>query len=183
MKGYYIIAGALCFLLAGLVGSDYLATSISTDGTAILATSGENTNGSFASRVMTLDPAQLSRTVTANEDLFQELTVQGKGPVLFAEYGSDRTQPLRTDERCSFLQQYMDQGLGEASRYLSGILGSGTYASSQRIGDGLDGMSDVNGTGMVVLGSEILGNRSLLSHGFVSGNFSARDIFRYGGRL
>jgi hypothetical protein len=131
---------------------------------------------------MTLDPAELSRSVTANEELFQELVVQGKGPVLFADYGSDRTQPVRTVERCSFLQQYTDQGLGEASRSLSGILGSGTYASSQRIGDGLDGMSDVKGTGMVVLGSEILENRSLKSHGFVSGNFSARDIFRYGGR-
>ncbi len=183
MNGVCIVVGALCFILAGLVGSDYLATSISTDGMAMLATSGEDSNGSFTSRVMTLHPAQMSRSAFGDGELSEELSVQGSGPVLFDEFGSARMQPVRIDERCSFLQQYTDHGLKEASRYLSGILYSGSYESSRQIGKEFSGMTGVNGSGMVVLGSQILGNRSLMSQGFVSGNLSVRDMFRYGGRL
>ncbi|WP_394698595.1 hypothetical protein [uncultured Methanospirillum sp.] len=41
----------------------------------------------------------------------------------------------------------------------------------------------MNGSGLVAFGSAGSGNRSLKTRGFVSGNLSVQDIFRYGGRV
>jgi hypothetical protein len=49
------------------VGADFASTSISTDETAMLASSENNENGSFASRVMSVGNSQMSRTITGDE--------------------------------------------------------------------------------------------------------------------
>lgn len=60
MNWKFILSGSIFLILAVFVGADYVSTSISTDGTMMIASSGDNENGSFASRVMTVDQYQLS---------------------------------------------------------------------------------------------------------------------------
>ena len=89
---------------------------------------------------------------------------------------------IRVSENwCAFLDTPSDQQVGEASLYLSGIVGPGEYDSSRTIGGGLVGETAVNGSGLVLLGSERSGNRSLNSHGVITGNMSVRDLVRYEG--
>nr|WP_319538408.1 hypothetical protein [uncultured Methanospirillum sp.] len=52
MNWKFILSGGVFLVLAGLVGGDFVSTSISTDGTVMPASSGNTENGSFASRVM-----------------------------------------------------------------------------------------------------------------------------------
>ena len=49
MNWKFILSGGVFLVLAGLVGADFVSTSISTDGTMMLASSGNTENGSFAS--------------------------------------------------------------------------------------------------------------------------------------
>ncbi len=87
MKKDCVAVGLVCLILAGLAGADYLATSISTDGTAMLATSGSDLNGSFVSRVMGVDATRMVRTVSGDENE-QDLAVSGTGPVLVSDFAS-----------------------------------------------------------------------------------------------
>jgi hypothetical protein len=49
MNKEFIISGFVFLVLAGLTGADFISTSITTDGTMPLGSSGHNDNGSFAS--------------------------------------------------------------------------------------------------------------------------------------
>ena len=183
MNGGCIIAGAVCFIIAGLVGADYLATSINTDGSVMLATSGSDANGSFASRTLALDSAQVSRSFTGSDEMNADLSVRAAGPVLLSDYASGVLGQDEIRKLCTFLDMPSYQQTREASLFLSGIVDQGEYETSRTIGSGLAGISGVNGTGLMIFGSQGQGNRSLQSHGFVSGNMSVRDIVRYGGKL
>ncbi|WP_181391571.1 hypothetical protein [Methanospirillum lacunae] len=55
MNWKLVLSGGIFLVLAAFVGADYVSTSISTDGTMMIASSGNNENGSFASRVMAVD--------------------------------------------------------------------------------------------------------------------------------
>ena len=53
MNWKFVVSGGLLLVLAGLFGAaDYVSTSITTDGSFLLASSGQTDNGTYASRVM-----------------------------------------------------------------------------------------------------------------------------------
>ncbi len=183
MNGWGIMAGVAFILGLGLIGTDYLATTITTDGSVMLATSGSDGNGSFASRTMALDSSRVSRSVSESDELNTDLTVRGTGPILLSEYTSSIVHQPGISELCAFLDNPTDRKTDGASMYLSGIIDPGEYELTRTLGTGLAGTSLVNGTGMLILGSQSNGNRSLESHGFVSGNMSVKDLVRFGVRL
>ncbi|MDD1728312.1 MAG: hypothetical protein LUQ50_04480 [Methanospirillum sp.] len=183
MKALLLVAGSICLVLAGIAGADYLATTISTDGSVMLATAGSDENGSFVSRAMALDSAQVSRSVSGEDEMQSDLSVRGSGPILFSDstFGILKRPDIR--EICDLFSIPYDHETGEASMYSSGILQQGTYSIMRSTGSDLFGMTTVNGSGMMLLGSQTQGNRSMESRGFVSGNMSVSDLVRYGGRL
>jgi len=184
MNWNFIITGGIFLVLAAFVGADYVSTSISTDGTMMVASSGNNDNGSFASRVMAVDTSQLSRSITGDEDFQTDLVIHGSGPILASDYASARTPAKVLDEvACTFLTDSRVQAAQVSDLYSMGMLQNGSYEISRVVGSGLTGGTVVNGSGMVGFGSETVGNNSQKTRGFVAGNLSVRDFVRYGGRL
>jgi len=64
-------------VLAVLAEVDYVCSSISTDGTLMLATFGHTDNGSYVYRVITVDQTEISRSMTEDESLETSLSVKG----------------------------------------------------------------------------------------------------------
>ncbi|MDD1730420.1 MAG: hypothetical protein LUQ50_15300 [Methanospirillum sp.] len=176
------VVGMTFAILIGLAGADLIATTISTDGSALLSTSGSDANGSFASRVMTVDTARLVRTVPGDES-GDDLVVSGSGPVLFSDFASALLMGSEVWDRCRFLDTVSDRSPGEVSVYTAGILQGGEFDASRTIDSGLSGATRVNGSGLFAFGFQETGNRSLKSRGFVTGNMSVQDLFRYGGKV
>ena len=182
MNWIFLVSGGLFLVLAVLVGADYLSTSIVTDGSFVLASSGQTANGSYASRVMAADASELTRSMTGGESLVSDLSVKSSGSVLVSDYASGKSALIPESVACVFIRHI--QGQEEASElYSMGILNKGMFAASRVVGPGLTGGLDVNGSGMMSFGSQNTGNNSLRSSGFVSGNMTIRDFVRYGGRL
>lgn len=182
MNWIFVISGGLFLVLAGLVGADYVSTSISTDGTFMLASAGQTDNGSYASRVMAVDNSEISRSMSGGENLESDLSVTGSGPILVSDYASGKTIHLPDTIACAFITE-MQKHDQESELYTMGILNRGSYATSRVIGPGLTGGLEVNGSGMMNFGSQTVGNNSLRSSGFVAGNMTIRDFVKYGGRL
>jgi len=182
MAGRYGVVCIFCLILAGFVGADLIATTISSDGAILLSTSGDDANGSFASRVLSLDTAMVSRKVSAEDTMEAVTSMSGAGPMVFSDYSSGILVLPDIREMCTFLDDGHDRTRGESSLYSSGILYGGEYEISRVIGSGLEGETVVNGSGMLVFGSESHDNRSLQSRGFVTGNMSVKDFTRFGGR-
>ncbi len=182
MNTRYILAGIICLIFTGLVGADLIATTISSDGSVMLTTSGDDANGSFSSRAMTLETAQVSRSVTGEEKMDALIAVSGKGPVIFSEYASGISALPDTRPVCTFLDTQPYTKGSDSSMYLSGILSGGEYQVSRTMGTGLEGETGVNGSGLLLFGSASANNRSLRTHGFVTGNMSVRDVARFGVR-
>jgi hypothetical protein len=177
------IAGIVCIVFAGLCGAEYLATSIQTDGLAVLKTSGVDANGSLVSRAMAMDEARITRTVSAENEMESELSVRSKGPVLFSEFASSKIPAPEIHEFCTFLLQFEQETSQESAQYASGVMQQGAIDLTHTVGPGISALTSVNGSGLLVLGSRNQENQSLTSHGFVSGNMSVSDLVRYGGRL
>ena len=177
-----LIAALLCLLLAGPLCADLIATSISTDGSMMLKTTGSDENGSFESRVLSRDESVVSRTAGDESSLDDELTVRSSGPTLFSGYADALLSTSGMKTICALLETPLETE-GSAEAYTSGIIQGGGYTSSQTIGPGLSGMTAVNGTGLLLLGSGTDGNRTLRTAGFVSGNMSVQDIVKYGVKI
>jgi len=178
-----MFSGFVFLVLAGFVGADFISTSISTDGTMILASSGHNENGSFASRVMTADSSDVSRSISGSEILETGISVKGSGPILVSDYASHVQRGMVDPAACVFLLDDRLQATGHSDLYTSGILSQGRYALSRTIDSGLSGGTEVNGSGMMSLGTQVVGNTSLRSSGFVAGNMSINDFVKYGGKI
>lgn len=182
MNWIFLVSGGLFLVLAGLVGADYLSTSIVTDGSFMLASSGQTANGSYASRVMAADASEITRSMTGGESLVSDLSVKSSGPVLVSDYASGKSALTPDSLACVFIRHIQEQEEG-SELYSMGILNKGNYASLRVVGPGLTGGLDVNGSGMMSFGSQKFGNDTLRSSGFVSGNLTIRDFVKYGGRL
>ena len=180
MKGRYLITGVLFLILASVGGVEYLATMVSTDGSVMIASSESDDQGSAASRAMAVDSVRLSRTISGNGGMGSDLSVKSSGPVLFAEYASNLLQKSELKELCAFLNNSGDQDSRESSQYATGILRNGEYGSSLTRGPDLNALTQVNGSGMIVFGSQSQNNCSLQSRGFVTGNMTVNDLVRYG---
>jgi len=183
MRGWCFIAGMLFLLIAGLAGADYLSTTISSDGSVMLASAGSDENGSLASRVMTLDAAKITRSMTGDSDLHSDLLVVGAGPFLISDVASGFVKAKELVSGCVFLDNAGDHRVGESSVYATGIMQKGEYDASRSIGSDLIGLTAVNGSGMMMLGTQRSDNKSLFSRGFVTGNMSIHDFVRYGGKV
>lgn len=176
MRWNVLTLGSLFVILASLTGAEYLGTTISTDGTILLSGSGEDANGSFASRVMTGGVSELTRIINGDESGV-ELSVKGAGPVLFSDYTTGKSvSPLSSV--CVFLTRDQVTGGSRSDLFTSGILEHGVYTMSRVSGPGLSGETLVNGTGLMILESKILGNDTSGSRGFVSGNMTVHDLVR-----
>ncbi|NLV26781.1 MAG: hypothetical protein GXY48_06405 [Methanomicrobiales archaeon] len=182
MNWIFLVSGGLFLVLAGLVGADYLSTSIITDGSFVLASSGQTDNGSYASRVMAADVSEITRSLTEGESLVSDLSVKGSGPILVSDYASGKFTQIPDSLACVFIRHIQGQE-EESELYSMGILNKGSYTASRVVGPGLIGGLDVNGTGMMSFGSQKIGNDTLRSSEFVSGNMTIRDYVKYGGRL
>jgi hypothetical protein len=182
MNWKFVISGVTFLVLAALVGADYLSTSILTDGSFVLASSGQTDNGSYASRVMAADASELTRSLTGGESLVSDLVVKSAGPVLVSDYASGKAGSIPDPLACVFIT-HIQELEEESELYSMGILNKGMFAASRVVGPGLTGGLDVNGSGMMSFGSQKIGNSSLRSSGFVSGNMTIRDFVKYGGRL
>ena len=182
MNWKFVFSGVTLLVLAALVGAEYLSTSILTDGSFVLASSGQTDNGSYASRVMAADASELTRSITGGESLVSDLLVKSSGPVLVSDYASGKTAPIPDPLACVFISHIQEQE-EKSELYSMGILNKGMFAASRVVGSGLTGGLDVNGSGMMSFGSQNNGNNSLRSSGFVSGNMTIRDFVKYGGRL
>lgn len=182
MKGEYCALALICLVISGLAGADYLATTISTDGSVMLTSAGSDANGSFASRVMASDRAEVHRSVSESDETESDLSVRSSGPMLFSDFASAIWKGSNLNKVCTLLAGQDDPSDGEVSVYSSGII-KGEVDTVRQVGSGLSGQTSVNGTGLMVLGSQSERNRSLGSRGFISGNMSVQDLFRYGGRL
>jgi hypothetical protein len=177
-----IITGCLFLVLAGLTGADYISTTITTDGTSLLATQGNNDNGTYASRIMTVDASSVSRSLSGGESLESDVSVKSTGPVLISDYASGAKYTIPDNIRCVF-SDWMEKQGQESELYSAGILSKGSYTASWVAGSGLTGGTEINGTGMMSFGSQTIGNDSMRSYGFVAGNMTVRDFVKYGGKL
>lgn len=183
MNWSFIFLGCLFLVLAGLTGADYASTSISTDGGLMLASVGNCDNGSFASRVMTVDQSEISRSVSGGDTLETDLSVKGSGPVLVSDYASGKTWSILDKAACVFLTDARMQPVQSSELYFTGVVDTGRYKASRVVGPGLAGGTEVNGSGMMNFGSHTVGNNTLRSSGFAFGNMTVRDFVRYGGRV
>jgi hypothetical protein len=181
-RGRGILIAIVCLLLAGPLCADLIATTISTDGSVMLKTSGSDENGSFTSRILSRDDSHVTRTAGDDKGLFEDLTVRGSGQTLFSEYADALLSTSGIKTICAFLDTpHEDERYADA--YTSGIIQGGGYTSSRSISQGLSGRTAVNGTGLVFLGSDTEGNRTFRTSGFVSGNLSVDDMVKYGVRI
>jgi hypothetical protein len=140
MNWKFILSGGVFLVLASLVGADFVSTSISTDGTMMLASSGNNENGSFASRVMAVDTSHLSRSITGNDEYQTDLIIQGSGPILASDYATARVSPEVLDEMaCTLLTDTRVQAAQVSDLYTLGMLRNGSYEISRVVGSGLTG--------------------------------------------
>ena len=182
MNWKLLISGGMFLVLAGLVGADYLSTTITTDGSFVLASAGQTDNGSYASRVMAIETSEIVRSMSAGNNLVTDLSAKSSGPILVADYASEKTSMVPDSVTCSFIRHIQDQKEG-SELYSMGILNNGSYEASRVVGPGLTGGLDVNGSGMMSFGSQKFGNDTMRSSGFVSGNMTIRDFVSYGGNL
>lgn len=183
MDGRLVISGIVCLILAGLTGVDVVSTTINTDGSAMMTTAGSDENGSFASRAMVLDDARISRTVSSDEEMVSGMVLRSRGPALLTDYAESMMRSLNPGAACAFLEKPGDHVVQKSSLSVSGIVHDGEIDASRTIDSGLSGMTTVNGSGLLLFGSQSDGNRSLVSRGFVTGNMSVADLVRYGGKL
>jgi len=177
-----VLVAFLCLLLAGPLCADLIATSISTDGSVMLKTTGSDENGSFASLILSRDEARVSRTTGDESGLDEELTVRSSGPTLFRGYADALLSTSGIKTICALLDTPHETG-GSAEAHVSGIIKGGEYSSSRMIGPGLSDITAVNGSGLLLLGSGDEGNRTLRATGFVSGNMSVQDMVKYGVKI
>lgn len=184
MNWTFIVAGGLFLVLAGLVGAaDYVSTSITTDGSFLLASSGQTGNGSYASRVMAVDASEITRSMSGGDTLAADVSVTSSGPILVSDYASGKgVIPLPDHIACIFTD-YLHEREKESELYSMGILSRGRYATSRVASPGLTGGLDVNGSGMISFGSQTMGNISMRSSGFASGNMTIHDFVKYGGKV
>ena len=104
MNWIFLVSGGLFLVLAGLVGADYLSTSIVTDGSFVLASSGQTENGSYASRVMAADESEITRSMTGGESLVSDFSVKSSGPVLVSDYASGKSALIPERLACVFIR-------------------------------------------------------------------------------
>jgi hypothetical protein len=71
MNWIFLVSGGLILVFSGLVGADYLSTSILTDKSFVLASSGQTANGSYGSRVMIRMHQNLHGPCREGKALFQ----------------------------------------------------------------------------------------------------------------
>ncbi|MFH0966993.1 MAG: hypothetical protein V1862_04835 [Methanobacteriota archaeon] len=83
-----IMTCCLFLILAGLTGADYASTTITTDGTSLLATHGNNDNGTYASWIMTVEDSSVSRSLSGGDNLESDVSVKRAGPILISDYAS-----------------------------------------------------------------------------------------------
>ena len=83
MNWRFIVVGGLFLVLAGLIGADYISTSITTDGSFLLASSGQTENGTYASRVMATDTAEITHAMTRDDSLTADVSVTSAGPIRY----------------------------------------------------------------------------------------------------
>ena len=184
MNWEYVVSGGLALVLAGLFGAaDYISTSITTDGSFLLASSGQTDNGIYASRVMAADTSEIMRSMTGDDSLAADISVTSSGPILVSDYASGRGVTALPDTIACVFTKYVLNREPESELYSMGILSKGRYATSRVAGPGLTGGMDVNGSGMMSFGSQMAGNSTMRSSGFVSGNMTIHDFVKYGGRL
>ncbi|PWR71293.1 hypothetical protein [Methanospirillum lacunae] len=176
------LIGIFCLIVAGFAGADYLATSIQTDGSVILTTSGSDMNGSFTSRAMAIDTSEVALSVGEGEGLDTDLSVKSSGPVLVYDYATGRNSIIPDWLACAFIQQTQKQN-DNSELFSTGILNKGSYSVSKSIRPDLSGSLYVNGSGLMSFGLQDSGNNSLRSIGFVSGNMTINDIVQHGGRV
>lgn len=176
-------AGLMFLVLAGFAGAGFTATTILTDGSAMLSSAGSDTSGGFSFRALALDDARIVRTMADDAAMEVDQAVRGTGPVLFSEYAAQAGQVFGPRGQCLFLPLTGDDDEEESVRYATGILHGGSVDSSGSVGSGLVAESSVNGSGMLLFGSALQGNRTMVSRGFVTGNLSVHDLIRQGGRV
>jgi hypothetical protein len=124
----------------------------------MLASSGNNENGSLASRVIAVDNSHLSWTITGDEEFQTDLIVRGNGPILASNSANSRIRPNVLDEvTFTFLTESRVYATQMSDMYTLGILRNGSYEISRSGGSGLVGETVINGSDML---------------GFVSGNMS-----------
>lgn len=182
MNWKFIVSSGMFLVLAALVGADFISTTITTDGTSMLATSGSTENGSYASRIMTSELSEVSRSLSGGENLESEVSVKSSGPILISDYASGKSAQVPEKFSCVFSSQLLKNSQ-DSELFTLGILNKGVYAASRVAGSGLTGGTEVNGSGMMSFGSQVIGNDTMRSSGFVSGNMTIRDFVRYGGRV
>ena len=178
-----VLTGCIFLIFAGIAGAEYLSTSISTDGTLILASSGQNENGSFVTRIMAVDESELSRMVTGGEKFQTELSARGSGPILVSDDVTGKEFILTNPATCIFLTDERVRAIQHSNLYTAGILKKGTYVISRNTGSELTGTTEINGTGMMFFGSSTNGNNTMQTSGFASGNMTIRDFIKYGGKI
>nr|WP_319537628.1 hypothetical protein [uncultured Methanospirillum sp.] len=183
MKEEYLALGLICLVISGLAGAEYLVTTISTDGSVMLTSAGSDANSSFVSRVMASDRSEVHRSVSGSVETESDLSIRSAGPVLFSDFASSIWKGSDLNKVCALLRSQDDPNDGAVSAYSSGIIRKGEVDTVRQVGSGLFGQTSVNGTGLLVLGSQSESNRSRVNRGFVSGNMSVQDLFRYGGKL
>lgn len=91
MNWRFIVVGGLFLVLAGLIGADYISTSITTDGSFLLASSGQTENGTYASRVMATDTAEITHAMTRDDSLTADVSVTSAGPIQVSDYASGKS--------------------------------------------------------------------------------------------
>ena len=124
MNWIFLVSGGLFLVLAGLVGADYMSTSIVTDGSFVLASSGQTENGSYASRVMAADASEITRSLTEGESLVSDLSVKSSGPVLVSDYASGKSALIPDSLARVFIRHIQGQE-EESELYTMGILNTG----------------------------------------------------------
>jgi hypothetical protein len=136
-----------------------------------------------ASRIMAADASEITRSITGDDSLAVNISVTSSGTILVSDYASGREVSAFPDNIACVFTKYVLDREPESELYSMGILSKGRYAASRVADPALTGGMDVNGSGMVSFGSHMVGNTTMRSSGFVSGNMTIQDFVKYEGKL
>jgi len=111
MNWKYVVSEGLLLVLAGLFGAaDYISTSITTDGSFLLASSGQTENGTYVSRVISVDASEITQVLTGDDSLAADISVTSSGPILVSDYASGRGGTTLPDTiACVFMMYVLNR--------------------------------------------------------------------------
>jgi hypothetical protein len=150
MNWGYILTGCCLLILAGALNADFVSTTISTDGSFLMASSGTDHNGTYTAHVKGVGDSKASRVISGDDALETDLTAVSSGPLLLSDYASSMSVAQKMDNLKCVFTEIVDRGpVSHAEMTTAGILDHGGNYTISRLtsSSGLTGLTSITGAG------------------------------------